>query len=255
MTGYRDKMSKVNDQDWELLNAYHDGMLAADAQEALEARLAGEPALQHGLAQIKRLSAGLRRLHPAAGQPVVIARPRKRRYFGALALAASVAAAVIITGAFYNRQVAHPQSPAAWHAAFVAQGYQVSDSGRAQPAGLFGTKGVPDLSAANLTLVDLRSDETGAMALHYAGLNGCRLTLTAGYDAAQLAEAAPEALMRSAWITDAIEYVVLANGMDVSRFEAVSYFIRQQTERASRPETLLAMQLATDQATPCTPKA
>ncbi len=247
-------MSKVNDQDWELLNACHDGMLAADELAALEVRLACEPALRQGLAQIERLSAGLRRLHPLAAQPALVSAPKKRRYIGAMALAASVAA-VVISGVLYSREAVRPESPAAWHAAFVAQGYQVSDADSARPAGLFGAKGVPDLSAANLTLVDLRGDESGAMALHYAGQNGCRLTLTAGYDAALLAKAAPEALLRSAWSAESVEYVVLANGMDAARFEAVAYFIRQQTERSSRPETLLAMQKATEQAVPCMPKA
>jgi anti-sigma factor RsiW len=257
-------MNNVNDQDWELLNAYLDGELSAPDAAAIARRIAGDPTLSAALADIRELSRTLRQLRPPAAQapaPNPVPHPAsmptiapRRAAWRPLALAAAVAVATVFAGALYFLQPGQPDSPAAWHKAFLARAYSVPLSDPVQPVRLFGLQGVPDLASANLTLVDRRNGADGAMALHYTGRNGCRLTLTAGFDAAPVAMIRG-GIMRSSWIAGGIDYMVLANGMDMARFDAISLYIRQLTGQSAQPATVLAMRLATERAVPCTPKA
>ena len=42
-------MNELNENDWELVNAYHDGELSDVERQAMESRLRFEPALQEAL--------------------------------------------------------------------------------------------------------------------------------------------------------------------------------------------------------------
>jgi hypothetical protein len=245
-------MSTINDQDWELLNAYHDGELDAVDSHEIARRIAGDPHLAAALADIREMSAALKQLRPVAATAPVA---KTRRLFSRpMAVAASLAAAIVVAGALFTLQPGEPDTPAAWHADFLAQDYTAPVSDIVQTARLFGPQGAPDLSLANLSLVDQRSPKAGSMALHYAGQNGCRLTLTAGFDVGAATVVQADTLSRF-WAAGAVNYMVLATGMDPARFDAIALYIRQLTEQSAQPATVLAMQKATERAVPCSAKA
>ena len=52
-------MNELNENDWELVNAYHDGELSDVERQAMESRLRFEPALQEALRDIASVSASL----------------------------------------------------------------------------------------------------------------------------------------------------------------------------------------------------
>jgi anti-sigma factor RsiW len=242
-------MTEVTETDWKLLNAYHDGELALGQRAELERRISASAALAAALAEIRSVSSALKGLRP---EPVAQGRGR---YFRPLAIAASITLALLVTGAVYNSRPGAPVTAAAWHAEFLSQSYpaatETATGGGLVPAGYFGPVGAPDLSLANLTLVDQRQGRNGALALHYAGRNGCRLTVTAGFGTDMLT--ASDADIRSRfWSVGSVDYLVLANGMDPARFAAIASYIRQLAERSDKSETVLAMRKATKDAVPCT---
>lgn len=249
-------MNKLNDHDWELVNAYHDGELSTVDRATLERRRADEPALAAALADIRQVSAALRQMRPAlAPAPARAPQFRLRGMFLVpLALAASVAAALFVASALFSTRPGAPETPAQWHARFLRQEYSAPVVERLQTVRLFGLEGVPDLSAASLALVDQRLGADGALALHYSGQSGCRLTLTAGFLPGTLAVGDADELSHF-WSVGPVNYqvnfMVLATGMDPARFAAISDYVQQLTEQAAAPELIMAMRIATDKAVPC----
>jgi len=239
-------MNEIDDHDWQLLNAYNDGELSAPERAGLQRRISREPRLAAALGDIRGVSAALGQLRPT---PAPVAKARSGLW-QVTAVAASFAAALVTGAAIYLMQPASPGSAQQWHASFLSQDYAAPLFDDLRSARVFGPGGAPDLSAANLALVDQRSGEDGAMALHYAGQNGCRLTLTAGFGADMLAISDADALSRS-WIAGPVSFMVLATDMDPARFDAISVYIRQLTEQAALLDTVLAMRTATENAVPC----
>lgn len=57
-------MNELNEKDWELVNAYHDGESGDAERRALESRLSSEPLLEEALMDVSSVSASLGALRP-----------------------------------------------------------------------------------------------------------------------------------------------------------------------------------------------
>lgn len=66
----------ISDQDWEIVNAYHDGELDSDGASDFEARLRSEPELAAALEQVRGVSRSLVQLRPQIQNNVVNNRMR-----------------------------------------------------------------------------------------------------------------------------------------------------------------------------------
>ena len=236
-------MKELSEQDWQLVNGYHDGELPDSQRAAFEERLRREPALAEALACLRELSSRLGTLRPPAiASPVAAnaARP-PWRWLAAGALAASLAVAVLFA------TMRPDNSAMALHAAFVAQDFAVEES-MLSPAAAVRTAGLPDLGAARLALVASREIE-GGTAAHYAGVNGCRLTF---FDtAAPVTLTADEDVRTASWQNDTRYFAVVAGGMDRDRFHAITTYLMQLTQKGDEPDTRLALLDATRKATSC----
>ncbi len=241
---------KLSETDLERLNAYHDGELDKSQVQAIARRLAAEPALREALEGIREVSQALGALKP---RPAASAQtPRRAAGRPWMRMAAALAGvAVLASGILWGVLTGQPDSPAGWHRQFVAQEYpQHSGSAAATPVAKW-VSSKPDLSAANLRLVDVAGDSGGAVYLHYAGVNNCRLTFGA-HAAAPAMPAAAGGLLVHGWSTDGIFYSMIADGMDRGKFAAIIALLEEQTRRNdSGSETVMALREATGSAVPC----
>jgi hypothetical protein len=239
-------MTMATNTDWELLNAYSDGELSPDDANALEKRILTDPDLADALKQIENVSHALQTLRPDApldAIPPKVATWRSRNSF--IAMAASVALVIFFAGQLFLTSD-RPLSPTDLHQAFLQQSF--TDS--APSTVLANTSSdLPDLTGANLTLVAETNDDA-SRALHYAGRNGCRLTLTINTGNAPVVKAEANLLLAS-WSISAVHYTLLSTGMDANRFAAISKFVRVFFEQKDRPDTVVAMRDATRNAVPC----
>ncbi len=238
-------MDIISQDDWDALNAYSDGELPDGDVQLLEKRLQTELPLQDALAQILSVGIALRHLKPETmSEPI---EPRKpARSYGFLAVAA-LAAFVVIFAAQSILGSKSGYSPSDLHQAFLEQSFDVS---QLDVQNVYTTGDVPDLTTANLTLVS-DVNETGLIrALHYAGRNGCRLTLT--ISKGELPEVlASQELLLASWSLGSVHYTLLSTGMDANRFAAITDFVRVYSEQQERAATVLAMSTATEAAVPC----
>lgn len=238
-------MTKLSEEDWLLVNGYHDGELPAPRRAAFEARLAREPALSEALERVRELSSGLGAMRPLLSpSPPAAAAPRRPwlRIAGGTALAASLALALLVgpwrDGDSLARTV---------HAAFVAQSFPVDEARLAQASELR-QDGLPDLVAARLALVSTRDIATGTAA-HYAGVNNCRLTF---FDTdSPIALDASSDLRMAAWHNGQRYYAILAEGMDPDRFQAITTYLIETTRKKAEQRTRMALLEATREATSC----
>ena len=244
---------RPDDETWQLLNAYHDGELDPARRAEVEARLWTSPALTSALDDIREISQSLRQLHPAgeAVQPHV---PKRR--FPIAAIAAIAAMLVMVAGLFLTGYSGGgdgaAQTPLEWHALLARQAYPVApQTDKLTPVAQIIGRDL-DLSSANLKLVDAVSQANGDIFLHYAGVNGCRLTL-GSFAAAPDLPAQVGGLLVDSWTADGLHYALIAQGMDNQRFAAVSALLVHATQN-HQPEirtARLAVQEATKQALPC----
>jgi hypothetical protein len=238
----------LSETDFELANAYHDGELDPAAAERFRARLAAEPALRHALAEIEEVSVALRPLRPLAAGAVA---GGLRGQWATGRIAAAIAAAgVLVGGLFLLLSPDRQRTPLDLHQGFVAQSYEVRPGLR--PVAAANWLGLePDLSSANLTLVDAAGDLENEFYLHYAGVNGCRLTFGAHVLAPDL-PAPTKGLLADAWTDGELYYTLIAVGMDTDRFKAITRLLQERT-RIERlvDDTVLAVRRATRDATPC----
>ncbi|MFC5586958.1 hypothetical protein ACFPOD_17725 [Nitratireductor kimnyeongensis] len=250
-------MSKVTEEDFIKVNAFHDGEMTEDCA-AFAQRLETEPELKALLTEIGEVSASLKALKP---QPAILAparndnrglsrrfsRSRKLRLFGS-ALAASIALAVALSHTLHQPDEFAPDGPLAIHEMFSAQTFVAQDrvfqtiSGEQLAA-------FPDLSAANLTLVAVRAVPLG-MAAHFAGHEGCRLTVFSSAEPLTEAGSAP-ALQSAAWEVPDRRYRIVATGMDAGKFAAIAAYLKQATRKMAKPDTVIALKDATARATSC----
>lgn len=240
----------IDEKDWDLLSAYHDGAL--DRREAIELgrRLRSEPALAASLSDMHAMSGALKGLRPELQKPVRThggLRSRSAPYL----LAASIAFGAVGVGSLWMNRAATPVGPADWHATFLERSYATDRPRKATRAGAFAFSGIPDLSATNLVLVDVADAGASGIALHYSGPNGCRVTLSA-FPASLATASLPADSLAHRWSVGASDYVLLATGMDPARFAAISVFVEELTRQGrERERTVIAMRDATENAVPC----
>ena len=237
-------MTELNEEDWLLVNGYHDNELPAARRAAFAVRLRREPALAEALAQLQALSGGLGKLRPTAASALPAARrPWGRISAGALAAALAVALLVGL------RDPADPAGAPARqvHAGFAEQEFSV-DPARFSRVSAPRPDGLPDLGPARLALVS-RRDVAGGVAAHYAGVNDCRLTF---FDTeAPLSLEASDALRMAAWHNGRRYFTILAEGMDPDRFQAIATYLIGATGQGAAPGTRMALLDATRKATSC----
>lgn len=211
-------MMGLSNEDWETVNAYHDGELSPNASAVFERRLEREPSLVAELARIGQLRATLRELgdnlKQLPAEPASRPAGRRRKWVTGGALAAGLAMATYIGSGI-------PPGPAEIHAAFSTETYRV-------PRQISGMQPVvspatPDLRLIDLVLVGQKTLPQGTAA-HYLGQNGCRLTLFAGEG--PFDPPSDQDIQTAAWRSKGQSFLLLANGMDQRRFTAVAGYLR-----------------------------
>jgi len=238
-------MELVSQDDWDSLNAYNDGELSAAEARQLETLLQIEPALQDALEQIQGVGLALKSLRPEIGSEPVQAQKTMWSY-RYIAIAASIALVLVFVGQSFLGQKSG-LSPSDLHQAFLQQPFNVSQEDIQH---INSRRDVPDLATANLALVADVTESNATRALHYAGRNGCRLTLTIAKGDLPDVKATPELLLAS-WSVASVHYTLLSTGMDSNRFAAITDFVRVYSEKQGRPATIMAMRDATETAVPC----
>jgi anti-sigma factor RsiW len=228
--------------EWQTLNAYADGELSPTDARNFERRIAVEPQLQRDLEEILKLKRALTSMRPSIAepqrlpgrQPAHAIRPRyaiAATVFG-LAVAVTVAAMLLIPsrGNWLERA-------SALHGKLAQQAYVVEE--RYIPQTVSSGESLefraPNLTPSHLYLVDVAtSDIDGheAIAMHYRGLKGCRLTILAieGADGAAAPPPDTDRLVHT-WVHDGFAFAIIADGMDADRFLAVADFAETSIAR------------------------
>lgn len=219
----------LSDDDLALVSAFHDGELDPPTTRRMRARLRDEPALRNALDEVREVSGALRALRPPQVAESVPAAGLGTPLKAALAASVVLALALGIGGLLYDGRTPAPATPVEWHSHFVAQSYGAD--GVLRPAAATQWIGrEPDLSAANLTLVDIANHTSGGVFLHYSGLNGCRLTFGTHGAAPALPQPTSD-FLAVGWAVGEVHFSVLAVGMDAGRFRAIAALLKQETRR------------------------
>jgi len=252
-------MSSIPDSDWERLNALADDALGREEARALQKRIDSDPALAAEFDRILMLKSSLRQLRPAVPEGTSDRTARRRASKRPLAVAAaiflSLCIAVAASGALLGRNGV--DTPVEIHKAFSDKTYILNSGGAltlSSGTGI-GSLSAPDLTASNLTLVDVRTfrnDRGERVAMHYRGRRGCRVTLIA--DALSMpAEsdlAGFDLVYR--WTTSKTRFVLIADGMDAARFAAIGAFAEAASRLSDEQELRrLALVDRTAKAKPC----
>lgn len=244
-------MNELNERDWELVNAYHDGELDDAERGAFKSRLKVEPALEEALNEVASISSSLSALRPEMQQfssttPKRVANQNKHpaRWLVGGTLAAAVVFAVVVGSQFFR-------TPSAFeiHADFAAQPFTVV-SKDIRHATVTQSRTVPDLGVANLVEVATR-DLNGSHITHYAGVNGCRLTYFRGKFSP--GEQSPSFQVQVAeWSTsNNVRHMIMATGMDQNKFNAIATFLELTTRQQESEEVLASLTEATASAVRC----
>jgi anti-sigma factor RsiW len=244
--------------DWQELNAYIDGELPAERASAVAEAIASDRHLARQAALLSRMKAsvasslelpeGLHRLPPT---------PPRRRTATRAALAAAALAGLLVGGAALWLQPAGPDWR--WAGLAPAPGGPAEAQGPAwleravalhraptaePPSGILAASRfpgfLPDLTSTRLTLDSIRPAEIpglgrGAVA-RYSGSRGCRVSLFA-LEAAD--GGLPESLQRSVsgalasfrWRVGAVDYLLLAEGMDAVRLGMIADTVYEASRR------------------------
>ncbi|EKF41467.1 hypothetical protein NA8A_16486 [Nitratireductor indicus C115] len=246
-------MSKLTDEDFIRVNAFHDNEMAED-HKAFSRRLEAEPALKAALAEIREVSTSLKALKPQPARHPSLSNDNRPAWHGWIgstlvgSLAGAVAIALLV-GIPANRQnILASESAVAIHESFSSQTFVSHDE-------VFNTvaweqiEQFPDLSAANLTLVALRELPHG-VAAHFAGREGCRLTVFSSKRRVANDYFAP-ALQSAEWEVPGRFYRTFATDMDEGKFAAITAYLEQATRKTAQPTTVIALKNATARATSC----
>lgn len=245
-------MSGLSEQDWELVNAYHDGALTESQARAFGERLAAEPELAAALASVQEISQSLSALRPAlttattAPEVVVSANKNRRpaRWLVGGALAAALAVAM-----FWSVQQADTPTAFDLHQDLAGQNFAVTfpDLHRATAQDLYGA---PDLASANLTPVAFKALQDGSVT-HYAGRNGCRLSYFLGAAAGDTGPLPTEAQSIAWTTTPGTRHMIIATGMDRAKFDAIAAFLKLATGLDANKGAVASLNEATAAASPC----
>lgn len=240
-------MKPLSDQDWEWVNAWADGELAAPEAEAFSKRLEDEPALKEALASVRQVTSALSVLRPEPGRASNSANINSHPWFraaGAAVIATAAAVAVVAVLILSN------PAPTALevHRTYAAQEYQPTAQQPAlRRAANSSVDGFPRLGDANLSLVAINA-EKGKASAHYIGVNGCRLTVLRGAYAQPQETAGVQAYQ---WMAENTPYQVIATGMDTGKFAATATYLEQSTQNRLQEVTILALHKAVQSASNC----
>lgn len=244
-------MTELDEKDWELVNAYHDGELGDAERRAFGSRLASEPLLAEALRDVSSVSASLGALRPDALQrsPTPPRAPANRntqpkRWLIGGAVAAAVALAVAV-----GPQVFKAPSAFDMHADLAAHSFAV-EPGDMRTIAIAQSVNAPDLAGANLTAVAMQDMDDGHVT-HYAGRNGCRLTYFRG--AHFSGKQSPSAEMQVAeWsTTDNIRHMIVATGMDQDKFNAIAAYLMLTTRDQANEQMMASLAETTATAARC----
>lgn len=235
-------MSGLNERDWELVNALHDGELGAAERRALETRLGLEPALKAAFDSVREISGSLGALRPALAETHPATRassPAKRnrqvaRWWIGGAVAAGLALSIVMGSNQFARE-----TPYDIHRELAAESFGVDAANVRRAATVYGI-GVPDLAAANLAPVASRTFEDGSVT-HYAGANGCRLTYFRAREGLDPMPR-PDGYRSVSWTTsDGLHHAVIATGMDRNKFDAIAAYLKLTTRQQDAGEVLASL--------------
>ena len=240
-------MPVLDEADWDLINAYHDGELEPAQQLAFERRLQSDPNLADALREVELVSNSLEALRPEnflgqaamRDEQIVKTRPRSWRFVTACGVAAASIVAIIF--------LLPNQKPTfiALHDNFVSQEFALPSQATIP---ISNEVDRPDLASAGLTFVSSRSTHD-VEALHYVGKNGCRLTFVRM--AKYVAVDDSFDIQSKQWRSGDQHFAVLAEGMDLTKFEAIANYLESKTNQDALDETLLALRAATQNASQC----
>lgn len=252
-------MTGVSNTDFELLNALSDDELSGLEKEKLLSRLQNDDALKLAYAEILDVKEKLSLIH-TPDISIVSARPKSNRVRN-MALAASVAVIIAISALstpFLPSNDAASNTALAWHEIFSDNRYVVTKEQKPLFISISAQADipVPDLSPSKLFLVEYKllgeKNNDPSAAIHYRGLNGCRVTLWVGpNDGTQML--IDDTYLQQHWAVSNLDYQVIATGMDKKRFETVVGYIKSITkpELKDENETQLLMASAYAEAKPC----
>jgi hypothetical protein len=238
----------------EILSAYVDGELDAQAQADVANATANDTAIARRLAQLSVLKAtlpdamptmpyiDLDEVHPATIVTTTTNDDRSwRRYTIAASFAAFTVAGALLVGylAYFGD---HAASQTWQQAALIRHSQLAENSTKSEhmPAGILEvitrTPGftAPDLSAGRLSLKSVDQVTLGAVdAIHfrYAGTRGCQLSLfVMASEQSTDARAIWQTSVRAAqWQTHERRFLLLASGMDIARFDHLARTIKTFT--------------------------
>lgn len=237
-------MNGINEDDWHLVNAFHDGELSDREKAALQDRLTREPALKAALDQVATTSHSLKALKPHMLSAEQQTKSVDRRPLWSLGIAAAIALAAF---GFWSFETRTP-SLLEWHESFAERSFAVSQTD-IRNVSLAATWGVHDLTAANLAPVASEVTPRGHVA-HYAGLNGCRLSYFTVDQAFKLPPG--PAAQAVAWTTaDGRHHAIVATGMDLKKFDAIATYLQHATHDLARDQVYASLTQATETAVPC----
>ena len=237
----------LSERDIELLNAFHDDELQPDAAKALSARLAREPELREALDEIRMVSDALRSMRPQIdGCP----EREKTWTWRNWSIAASLAFFLLAAASVFWMNSTTTVTPLSQHREFLSRSYPANSVSEVQPVSWL-MNGVPDLSAANLRLVDMVAFDGSDFFIHYTGVNGCRLTVGV-HARTPPSQPVSGTVMSRIWAVNERHYSMIAEGMDPEKFEAIHVLLERWTTPAGPDEiTILALRDATSSAQPC----
>lgn len=234
-------MNALNEKDWELINAYHDGELGDAERRTLESRLASEPLLEEALRDVSNVSASLGALRPATKlissvQPETPANRNTRptRWLLGGAVAALIALAVAVGPQFF-------ELPSAFdiHADLATQSFAI-ETGDMRAVAVGQVFDAPDLAGANLTAVAMRDLDDG-LVVHYAGRNACRLSYFRRA-AAPAEQALSTEHQVAAWSTsNHVWHIIVATGMDQDKFNAIAAYLKLATRQQDADQVLASL--------------
>jgi anti-sigma factor RsiW len=226
------------------ISAYVDGELDPESAARLAYAAARDPAVAAEIAQLTKLKAAMADAVPepsiadsaTRGPDSAPVRPPLRARRGATVAAAGLAVA-LLAGLAGTALLPPPTPPGfaesavaahrAWSADVPASG---GGAERRLVAGGRSLVAAPDLSAAQLALRTAEALEFAAgNVLHfgYVGTRGCRLSLFVSLDAVPSAAKIDMPGVRSAaWSKDGVAYLLIAEGMDETRFRTIAAALR-----------------------------
>lgn len=243
---------------WDELNAYVDGELPSDRASAVAEAIAADRGVAQRAALLSRMKAGVAATIelPATldmDRLQRLAVPRRARRLRAALAAAAVAALVAAGAAGLWLQAATPSperradAAATAQPAWLAQAVTLhralaSEPERAVlPARAAAFPGLlPDLSSAKLSVGAVAAAEIDGLgsgsAVQYRGTRGCLVSLFALESAdAGLSEQLQHSLRAGfdlyRWRVGAIDYLLLAEGMDSARLRTIAQSVHEATRR------------------------